>query len=163
MQAAKDSFYMALCARLQQVNPERTVVVAGEVRPGLLVSENEAGECAHPAEAFCMEWGNVRPLSEATEVKSRIFKADVTVRYRTCGCDGGEGDRGRSLATMDAELMAITSPQQTPKLDYSRTTACGLGSKVFWAAPELGPLTQTATMLGRAATMAVYFYPECAA
>ncbi len=160
MQAAKDSFSMALIQRLQQVNPERTVVVAGEVRPGLLVSENEAAVCGHPAEAFCVEWGNVRALSDKPEVKQRLMKADVTVRYRTCGTDGGEGDRGRMMAAMDAELMAITSPSQTPKLDYSQSSPCGLGSKVFWTSPELSALTQTATMLGRSATMTVYFYPE---
>ncbi len=163
MQAAKDSFFMALCGRLQQLNPNRTVVVAGEVRPGLLVSENEAAICGHPAEAFCVEWGNVHPLTEGPQMNARLMKADVTVRYRTCGADNGEGDRGRTLTTMDTEWLTITTPQQTPKLDYSQATPCGLGSKVFWTTPELSALTQTATMLGRSATMTVYFYPESAA
>lgn len=160
MQAAKDSFFMALSARLQQVNPQRTVVISGEVRPGLVVAENEAGICSQPAEGFCVEWGTAKPLSEDPEVQNRLMSVDVTFRYRTCGANNGDCDRGRSLTCMDAELMAICTPQQTPKLDYTQATPAGLGSKVFWKAPQLGPVTQTASMLARSATTTVYFYPE---
>lgn len=163
MQAAKDSFYMALCARLQQVNPQRTVVVEGEVRPGLLATENEAALCAQPSEAFCMEWGAARPLSESALVASTLMMAEVTIRYRTCGANNGDCDRGRALTTMDTELMAICTPPQTAKLDYTQATAVGLGSNVFWKSPLLGAATQTASMLGRSATMTVYFYPEAEA
>ena len=160
MQAAKDSFYMALCGRLQAVNPQRTVVMAGEVRPGLVVSENEAAICGEPPEAFCVEWGAATPLSVSPLVASTLMSVDVTFRYRTCGTNNGDCDRGRTLTAMDAELMEICTPQQTPKMDYSQATAAGLGTKIFWKAPQLGPLTQTASMLGRAATTTVYFYPE---
>ncbi len=160
MQAAKDSFYMALCARLQQVNPNRTVVIEGEVRPGLLVAENEPAVCSQPPEAFCLEWGAVKPVSESALVASTLMAAELTIRYRTGGSNNGEADRGRSLTTMDAELLAICMPSLTAKMDYTQATPSALGSNVFWKSPTLAAATQTASLLGRSATTTVYFYPE---
>ena len=42
MQNAKDSFYMALRTRLAAINPERTILLRGAARPGILVEEAEA-------------------------------------------------------------------------------------------------------------------------
>jgi hypothetical protein len=163
MQAAKDSFYMALCARLQQVNPQRTVMVEGEVRPALLVAENEPAICSQPAEAFCIEWEKVQPVSTSPLVTSTLMSAEVQIRYRTCGGASGECDRGRSLSKMDAELMAICTPPRTPKLDYTQATPVALGSNVFWKGPSMEAAVQTASMLARTATAVVYFYPEAEA
>lgn len=163
MQAAKDSFYMALCTRLQQVNSQRTVVMDGEVRPGIMIAENEAAVCAQPPEAFCIEWGPTTPVFVSDLVASTLLASEVTIRYRTCGSNMGDCDRGRSLTSMDAELMAICAPPQTTKMDYTQATPVSLGSTVFWRQPALGAAAQTASMLGRAATMTVYFYPESAA
>ena len=41
MQNAKDTFYVTLQGRLAALNPARTIVVRGVVRPGTLVDENE--------------------------------------------------------------------------------------------------------------------------
>jgi hypothetical protein len=41
MQNEKDTFYMMLQSRLAALNPARTIVVRGVVRPGTLVDENE--------------------------------------------------------------------------------------------------------------------------
>ena len=41
MQNAKDTFYTTLQSRLAAMNPARTIVVRGVVRPGTLVDENE--------------------------------------------------------------------------------------------------------------------------
>ena len=41
MQNAKDTFYVTLQSRLAALNPARTIVVRGVVRPGTLVEENE--------------------------------------------------------------------------------------------------------------------------
>jgi hypothetical protein len=163
MQAAKDSFFMALCARLQQVNPQRTVVIEGEVRPGLLVAENEPAICTQPPEAFCIEWGAVKPMSESPLVQSTLMSIDATIRYCTCGANNGDGDRGRSLTTMDAELMAICNPRQTPKMDCTQATPAPLGSSVFWQTPLFGAAVQTASMYGRSATTTVFYYPEAEA
>lgn len=160
MQAAKDSFYTALCARLQQVNPARTVVVDGEVRPGLMVAENEPSICSQPPEAFCIEWGAAKPLFETPLVASTLMAMEVTIRYSTCGANHGESDRGRSLTTMDAELMAICAPPRTPKMDCTEAAPEFLGSTVFWKAPSLDAAVQTANMYGRAANVLVFFYPE---
>jgi hypothetical protein len=40
MQAAKDSFYMALRARLTSLNATRTMVIDGVTVPGIVVREN---------------------------------------------------------------------------------------------------------------------------
>ena len=42
MQNAKDSFYMALRTRLTTINPGRTILLRGAVRPGILVEEARA-------------------------------------------------------------------------------------------------------------------------
>jgi hypothetical protein len=42
MQNAKDSFYIALRTRLAALNPERTILLRGTKRPGILVEEAEA-------------------------------------------------------------------------------------------------------------------------
>ena len=41
MQNAKDTFYLMLQSRLTALNPSRTIVVRGVLRPGILVDENE--------------------------------------------------------------------------------------------------------------------------
>ena len=41
MQNAKDTFYEVLRSRLVALNPERTIVLRGVMRPGVLVEENE--------------------------------------------------------------------------------------------------------------------------
>src|SRR5581483_6919163 len=100
------------------------------------------------------------PVSVSPLVSSTLMSVDVTFRYRTCGTNNGDCDRGRSLTEMDAELMGICTPQQTAKMDYSQATPAALGSQVFWKTPQLGAAIQTAAMLGRSATTTVYFYPE---
>ena len=40
MQAAKDSFYMALRERLAALNPARTMVIDGVTVPAIVVREN---------------------------------------------------------------------------------------------------------------------------
>lgn len=160
MQAAKDSFYMTLCARLQQVNPNRTIVIGGEVRPAIVAAENEPGAPVPLADAFCLEWGSVKPMSESALLASSLMAAEMTIRYGTCGANNGEGDRGRALTAMDAELMAICTPALTMKMDYSQAAPIALGSNVFWMQPSLGAALQAANLLSRVATMTVYFYPE---
>ena len=56
MQNAKDSFYMALRARLTTINPERTILLRGAVRPGILVEEAEAPFSQLPNDVFVLRW-----------------------------------------------------------------------------------------------------------
>jgi len=48
MQNAKDTFYVMLQSRLAALNPARTIVVRSQVRPGILVDENELPTAAIP-------------------------------------------------------------------------------------------------------------------
>jgi hypothetical protein len=160
MQAAKDSFYMALCARLQTVNPQRTMVIDGEVRPGILVIENAPSIGSLVPEAFCIEWGAASPAINSEIVASTLMVIEGSICYHTCGSNHGECDRGRSLTTMDMELMKICAPQQTTKFDYTQNPPPSLGSRVFWTSPKLEAAIQTASTYGRTARITVYFYPE---
>ena len=56
MQNAKDSFYMALRTRLTSINPERTVLLRGAVRPGIVVEEAEAPFSQIPNDVFVLRW-----------------------------------------------------------------------------------------------------------
>ena len=56
MQNAKDSFYMALRTRLTAINPERTVLLRGAIRPGILVEEAEAPFSQLPSDVFVLRW-----------------------------------------------------------------------------------------------------------
>src|SRR5579871_525440 len=56
MQNAKDSFYMALRTRQTIINPERTMVVRGTVRPGILAEDAEAPFSQPPTDVFVLRW-----------------------------------------------------------------------------------------------------------
>ena len=59
MQNAKDTFYELLRGRLAALNPDRTVVVRGVVRPGVLVEENELVSTVNPAAATASASGRM--------------------------------------------------------------------------------------------------------
>jgi hypothetical protein len=64
MQAAKDSFYMSLRARLAALNPSRTTTIDGATIPGILVREN-------------ME-------PRFTEAQAGVFYVDYGLRHLVC-------------------------------------------------------------------------------
>ena len=135
MQNAKDSFYMALRTRLAAINPERTILLRGAVRPGILVEEAEAPFSQLPSDVFVLRW------------------LGLGVGYGSCLHDGGRGvrdplsdlrtqsfgglDRGRSLSEMDEELVAMLQPFYTPKLNYTATPPAAMLTQVFWDEPAL--------------------------
>ena len=58
MQFAKDSFFLALQARLAALSPARTVTINGATVPAVVVVENLPPSSAEPlANAFYIEWG----------------------------------------------------------------------------------------------------------
>lgn len=59
MQNAKDTFYITLRDRLAALNPSRTIVMRGTVRPAVVVAENELATATDPAEAFVLTWPEV--------------------------------------------------------------------------------------------------------
>lgn len=151
MQQTKDTFYMALRERLAAVNPERTVVVDGVVRPAIAVEENEAGRVE---DAFRLTWGACSRVGGG----SGLMKVDCTVRYATRGVDGTTGDRGRELARLDGELRVASEPPRAMKTDYGAIPAKSDGTVVFWTEFEFGAPQDEAGTIEREAKTTVYFF-----
>src|ERR1017187_6649447 len=130
MQNAKDSFYMALRARLTTVNPERTILLRGAVRPGILVEEAESPFNQLPNDVFVLRW---QGLGLEMELGSIMAANECEILYQTCGTQSFGGlDRGRCLSQMDKELTAIIQPFYTPKQVYTATPPTAMLTNVFW-------------------------------
>jgi hypothetical protein len=158
MQNAKDSFYMALRTRLITINPARTVLVRGAVRPGILVEEAEAPFSQPPNDVFILRW---QGLGVDMELGSTMAAEECEIVYQTCGSQSFGGlDRGRSLSEMDEELVAMLQPLYTPKLNYTATPPAAMLTQVFWDEPGLGPIVVQRDRLSRSAKVMVYSYQE---
>ena len=158
MQNAKDSFYMALRARLTKINPERTTLLRGAVRPGILVEEAEAPCSQLPNDVFVLRWLG---LGIDIDLGSAMAAEECEIIYQTCGTQSFGGlDRGRSLSEMDEELAAMLQPFYTPKLDYTATPPAAMLTQVFWDEPSLGPIAAQRDQLSRSAKVMVYSYQE---
>ncbi len=88
MQAAKDSFYMALRERLKALNPARTMVIDGVTVPAIMVRENmepRFGE-AQPGAFYVVCWRRwmLNYLESATR---RTPKCSITARFRALTWD----------------------------------------------------------------------------
>jgi hypothetical protein len=158
MQNAKDSFYMALRTRLATINPERTVLLRGSVRPGILVEEAEAPFSQLPNDVFVLRWLG---LGVDLGLESRMVAEECEIVYQTCGTQSFGGlDRGRSLSRMDEELVAILEHFSTPKLNFTATPPAMLLTQVFWDEPGLGPIVVQRDRLSRSAKVMIYSYQE---
>ena len=161
MQFAKDSFYVAMRDRLAALDPARTVVVAGRMRPAVLVDENEPANSAPPLpNAFHLAWVIPEIVKGSEAARRPLMKIDCTIAYRIAGAQSGSVDRGRALATLDSELLRLTAPPRTPKRDQTHTPAVELGSIVFWGLPEFGAVESVHDELRRQARLAVFFFSE---
>ena len=168
MQAAKDSFYMALRDRLAALNPSRTVVVDGVAVPAILVRENLEPQFAEARpEIFYIEFGDVI-VEGGTHP---ILKMNCRIGYASEGACVAGVDRGRELAQMDSELLRICDPPHTGMRDYSQAPSLALGSGVFWTVPDLKSApgdvagkqqrAAGAARAARSAELTVYFFlPE---
>ena len=158
MQNAKDSFYMALRARLIAINPARTVLLRGAVRPGILVEEAEAPFSQLPSDVFVLRWLS---LGVDADLGSTMAAAECEILYQTCGTQSFGGlDRGRSLSEMDEELVAMLSPCCTPKLNFTATPPAAMLTQVFWDEPGFTPVAVQRDRLTRSAKVMVYSYQE---
>ena len=159
MQPTKDSFYIALRDRLVAVDPNRTVTLDGVTRPAIAVIENEPPTGAPLlCDAFYLRWGDARPVPASS---GALLAMDCTISYVTKGSTQNAGlDRGRDLASLDNDLLAICSPPQTAKYDYSSGSPLALGSTIFWTLPVLNAAKATSPNVGREVTVTVFFYPE---
>lgn len=158
MQNAKDSFYTTLRARLTAINPERTVLLRGAVRPGILVEEAEAPFSQMPSDVFVLRWLG---LGVDTNLDSTMTAMECEIAYQTCGTQSFGGlDRGRMLSQMDAELLAMLQPFDTPKMNYTATPPAAMLTQIFWDEPVMGAITVQRDRLSRAVKVVVYSYQE---
>jgi hypothetical protein len=161
MQFAKDSFYIALRDRLAALNPSRTVVVDGVMRPAVLAAENEPATAAAPLpNAFYLHWGAAQVVQGTESARRPLLKVECGIAYRVPGVQAGAVDRGRALSALDCELLRLCTPPRTPKCDYAHTPLVALGSTVFWGEPEFGAAESAHHELRRTARLLVFFFPE---
>jgi hypothetical protein len=158
MQNAKDSFYMALRNRLATLNPERTIVLRGAIRPGILVEEAEAPFNQLPNDVFIVRWlGHGADIDLASTLVAEEFE----IVYNTCGCQTFGGlDRGRALSQMDGELLSLLQPFSTPKLSYADQPPAAFLTQVFWDEPVFSPTVTQRDRLTRSAKVMIYSYQE---
>jgi hypothetical protein len=169
MQAAKDSFYMALRDRLTALNPARTMVIDGVTVPAIVVRENMEPRFNETQPGiFYVDFGDIL----IAEGSRPMLGVDCHIWYASEGGGGTGVDRGRVLAEMDVELVRICEPPHTAMMDYSQTPSVDLDSGIFWTAPamvnaagdvsiEKQERSAAAARLERYAEVRVYFFlPE---
>lgn len=158
MQNAKDSFYIALRTRLVAINPNRTILLRGSVRPGILVEDAEAPFSQFPNDVFVLRW-----LGQSVDMNlaSTMAAEDCEIVYQTCGTQSFGGlDRGRALSEMDEELIAMISPFYAPKLNFISQPPTTMLTQVFWDEPGYGPIAVQRDRLSRSAKVTIYSYQE---
>ena len=158
MQNAKDSFYMALRTRLASINPGRTVLQRGALRPGILVEEAEAPFAQLPADVYILRW---QALGVDTALPSTMNAIECEILYNTCGSQAFGGlDRGRMLAAMDDEVIAMLQPYHTVKVNYAVQPVATLQTQVFWDEPAFSNIAVQRDRISRSARVAIYSYQE---
>jgi hypothetical protein len=159
MQPTKDTFYITLRDRLVAVDPQRTITLDGATRPAIVVAENEPPGGGPPlCDAFYLHWGGAH---SALPAAGTLMEMECVISYRTKGTDSsGSLDRGRDLASLDNDVLAICAPPRTEKCDYSTGAAVDLGSRIFWTQPVFSALVNASPYLGREVSITVFFYPE---
>jgi hypothetical protein len=159
MQPAKDSFYVELRNRLVAFDPQRTITLDGATRPAIAVSENEPPAAAPPlCDAFYLHWGSAHPVQPPV---GTMMALDCTISYCTAGSEqNGWLDRGRDLASLDNDLLAICAPAHTTKYDYSSGSPVPSGSTIFWTQPVLSAAKSAPAYVSREVAITVFFYPE---
>jgi hypothetical protein len=173
MQFTKDSFYMALLQRMTSLYPLQTITLNGTTRPAIVVAENEPVIPIVPLpDAFYLEWGIAQPVAQQSGNRM-LLGMDCLITHHTFGSTDSGFDRGRSLTSLDLELLAICQPQYTSKLDYTQTPAANLGTNIFWTPPQFGEITGSEALrnegllrgdegvrLERTAKLRVFFFSE---
>lgn len=158
MQNAKDSFYMALRTRLAAINPERTVLLRGALRPGILVEEAEAPFGQIPSDVFVLRWSG---MGTDLNLSAAMAAQECEIAYQTSGTQAfGSLDRGRALSAMDEEVIAMLEPFSTPKMNYTGQPPAAMLTQVFWDEPVFAPAVAQRDRLSRSARVVVYSYQE---
>jgi hypothetical protein len=165
MQDARDSFFVALRTRLAAINPERTIVLRGQVRPGVLVEENELPTAFQPTDAFTLHW---TAMTVDASSPLPLVAMECQINYATDGTSGNGGmDRGRLLGAMDGELTAalVTETQSAIKKNFSGVAGTGapavtMSTNIFWSTPRFAPAKTSGERLERTAIVEVFAYQE---
>ncbi len=158
MQNAKDSFYMALRARLVTINPERTILLRGAARPGILVEEAEAPFSQLPDDVYILRWLG---LGTDVDLASTMAAEECEILYQTCGTQSFGGlDRGRMLSAMDEEITTMLQPFRAQKMNYTATPPVAMLTQVFWDEPVFTPVAVQRDRVSRSAKVLVYSYQE---
>ena len=115
MQFTKDTFYITLRNRLATVNPSRIISWNGTTRPAIVVAENEAVVPVTPLpDAFYLEWGVAQAIPQQMG-DCAIYSLECVISYHTLGSAESGIDRGRSLGSLDNDLLNITQRQPLPR------------------------------------------------
>jgi len=158
MKNAKDTFYVTLRDRLAAVNPARTFVQRGVVRPGIMVVENEMVSAELPVDIFLLRWTN---LQVDTLQAMPVATMRCEIQYFTDGKSDNAGmDRGRALTAMDSELMKILTPQSAMKMNYGTLPATAMQSLIFWGDAVFESVVVNAERVGRIARVDATSYEE---
>jgi hypothetical protein len=164
MQNAKDTLYELLRGRVVALNPYRTVVLRGVVRPGVLVEENELVTTVALPDCFRLLWS---PSSMNADGNMTMVTTECVIEYETAGTAGNGGlDRGRLLAAMDGELQSAvnTLPRYSLKTNYAGLAtgeaAVAMSTNVWWGEVALGKTVVKDDRLARTATVSVMSYQE---
>ncbi len=158
MENAKDTFYVTLRNRLALLNPNRTMLLRGVQRPGILVEEAEAVAPMLPADVFVLRW---TALEADVNLPLVLARMECEIHYTTGGTQAASGlDRGRALEEMDAEVISILSPPSTPKMDYAQNPVLQMNTPVFWTAAAFTAAVTTRDRIARSAKVTVCTYQE---
>ena len=156
MQRAKDTFYVMLRDGVLAANPQRTTVVRGVSRPGVLVEENELPVAVAAADVFRLRWTELAVDAAGT---MPLAKLRCEIAYETAGSAAMSGmDRGRLLAAMDAELVTVLAgeTQAAAKMDFTQGTPVPDGTRIFWSDPAFGAAVTTGERLSRVVQVDVW-------
>jgi hypothetical protein len=158
MQNAKDTFYVTLRTRLATLNPNRTILLRGVQRPGILVEEAEAVVPMLPSDVFVLRW---TALAADVNLPLVLARMECEILYTTGGTQPASGlDRGRALEEMDAEVLSLLTPNCAPKMNYTQTPPVQMNTSVFWSAADFTPTVTLRDRLSRSARVAVFSYQE---
>jgi hypothetical protein len=164
MQNAKDTFYEVLRSRLVALNPGRTIVLRGVVRPGVLVEENELLFSVVLPDCFRLRWSGAQVDANG---RMPLVMLECCIDYETAGAATNGGmDRGRALAAMDAELQGTLNilPRNLLKMNYSGlasgNAAVAMNTSVWWSEVVFGETVTKDDRLARTATVQLMSYQE---
>ncbi len=158
MQNAQNTFYITLRNRMAALNPGRTILLRGVTRPGILVESNELVQAEPYSDIFILRWIGLQCDPYLPEVLQQM---ECEIEYVTEGTTANLGmDRGQLLAEMDAELVAMLSPNAATKLNYAQTPPTLMETQLFWTEATFKPVKIVRDRLSRTATVFVFSYQE---